>query len=723
MAKQKYREKEDRPERSRRKRWHDDLSPETKKSVIALVFFAAAAITILAYAGKAGPVGDYIYRALGALLGKGYFIATLAFLLGGVSLLLSLKSRFYVSTLIGLFVFLGVSLGIIELLFENKTGGYIGFAASYPLKQIFDFWASMVILAALDVAALLVVFNIPLFSPGETEAEADDETDESEKEELSDQNSFSLAATLKQLATEARHAVESKAEPVAPPTAVFETAAVKRPESEFALLKRPKFLYTRPPLDLLNDDRGTPSSGDIKANANIIQRTLQNFGIPVEMSTVSVGPTITQYTLKPAEGIKLSRIAALQSDLAMALAAHPIRIEAPIPGKSLVGIEVPNRSVALVGLRSLIGNSRFSDSPSALLFTLGRDVTGDAIYADLAKMPHLLIAGATGSGKSVCMHGVVTSLLYRNPPEVLRFIMVDPKRVELSIYNGIPHLLTQVITDPKKTILALRWAVREMERRYELLADQGARDILGFNARAGAKKDGAEEPLPFIVIIMDELADLMMAFPREVEGAIVRIAQMARAVGIHLILTTQRPSVEVITGLIKANITSRIAFQTGSQIDSRTILDTAGAEKLLGNGDMLFLAGDTAKPRRLQGSYVSDGEVKRVVEFLKNESGGPSYEHAVTEPKIERGEGINFNGDDENDDEMYEEAKALIIESGKASASYLQRRLRVGYARAARLLDLLEENGIIGPGSGAKPREILVPTDRAVRGELNEDEI
>jgi len=693
-------------ESAKKHRWHDDLSSETKKSVLALLFFVAAAIMVLAYAGKSGTAGQYLYAGLGALLGQGYFLAPLVCLLGGISFLLSLRERLYLSTIVGSIMFLAFSLGIVELVWGNQTGGYIGVGISRPLAILFDFWASIILLIALDIGSLLVIFNLPLFSFRSKDDE--DELDEVEKEETVVVN---IADSLRQIAETAKRTVTSKDAATAAPLHIG-----RGEEDDFPVTKRmQKYAYKRPPLDLLNDDKGTPSSGDIKANANIIQRTLETFGIDVEMSEVSVGPTITQYTLKPAEGVKLARILALQNDLALALAAHPIRVEAPIPGKSLVGIEVPNRSIALVGLRSLLSDREYQDSPSPLLFTLGRDVSGSAMYADLGKMPHLLIAGSTGSGKSVSMHAIITSYLYRNPPEVLRFLMVDPKRVELSMYNGIPHLLTPVITDPKKTIQALRWAVREMERRYELLSASNTRDLASYNVKIMSHKDIAEEPLPYLVIIVDELADLMMSFPREMEGSIIRLAQMARAVGIHLILTTQRPSVEVITGLIKANITSRIAFQTGSQIDSRTILDMSGAEKLLGNGDMLFLAGDTAKPKRIQGAFVSESEVRKVVEFLKREEEAPIYDAAILAPRQDLEKNSHWDGETDSsaDDDLYYEAERIVRESGKASASLLQRRLRVGYARAARLLDILEENGIIGPGSGAKPREILVDKDGA----------
>lgn len=688
------------------------MAPETKKSVLALIFFVLALLSALAYFDSAGMLGHYIQIGLTALLGKGYALAPLVLVIGGLSFLMSLRERFFAATFIGLGISLLASLGIVETIWGSYTGGYIGYAASYPLVQLFDFWATIIILGALDIVAVMVIFNLPLW-PSPSDDEETDEDDDVEEEETEVTVSVPMQERRPEKIKEARPE----------PTAV--KTATAHDDVDFPIARRQKFSYKQPPLDLLNDDKGTPSSGDIKANANIIQRTLQNFGINVEIGTVSVGPTITQYTLKPAEGIKLSRILALHNDLALALAAHPVRIEAPIPGKSLVGIEVPNRSIALVGLRSILSERQYQESPSALIFALGRDVSGASVFADLAKMPHMLIAGATGAGKSVGMHSIITSFLYRNPPEMLRFIMVDPKRVELSIYNGIPHLMTPVITEPKKTIHALRWAVREMERRYELLSENGARDLLSFNAKLAGKKDSELEPLPYLVIIIDELADLMMAFPREVEGSIVRLAQMARAVGIHLILTTQRPSVEVITGLIKANITARIAFATGSQIDSRTILDMAGAEKLLGNGDMLFLAGDTAKPRRIQGAFVSETEVRKVVGFIKEQADEPLYESGITEPSKE-GMGIDGGGlgdDDGSEDELYEEAKRIVVESGKASASLLQRRLRVGYARAARLLDILEENGVIGPGAGAKPREILIQTAGGATGDIPDEEV
>jgi len=458
--------------------------------------------------------------------------------------------------------------------------------------------------------------------------------------------------------------------------------------------------WKTPPLDLLEADKGQPSSGDIKAMSAIIQRTLANFGIEVEMGEPSVGPTVTQYTLKPAQGIKLSRITGLQNDLSLSLAAHPIRIEAPIPGRSLVGIEVPNKIITRVRLRNLIAEKDFAFNSTLLTLALGRNVAGAPVFCGLEKMPHMLIAGATGAGKTIALNSIIISLLYRHSPDRLKLILIDPKRVEFPVYRDIPHLLTPVIVEPEKTVNALQWAVGEMERRFDVLSSVGSRDIISYN------KKNQSNPLPYIVVIIDELADLMATFGREVEAAIVRLAQMSRATGIHLVVCTQRPSVDVITGLIKANITARIALQVASQIDSRTILDMAGAEKLLGNGDMLYLAGDAGKPIRVQGVYASEKETKSVADFLRS-LGRPIFQAEVTEHK--KGQAFGWGGSsDDADDDLYDEAKEVVAAAGKASASLLQRRLRIGYARAARLLDILEEKGVIGPGDGAKPRQVLI---------------
>jgi len=473
--------------------------------------------------------------------------------------------------------------------------------------------------------------------------------------------------------------------------------------------------YQFPPLDLLEADRGEPSSGDIKVNSAIIKKTLQNFDIPVEMSEVNIGPTVTQYTLKPAEGVKLSKITVLSNDISLALAAHPIRIEAPIPGKALVGIEVPNKVRMRVRLRNLFSLPEFQNYPSNLAITLGKDVAGKAVFADLGKMPHLLVAGSTGTGKTIYLNSLILSLLYRNGPEILKFILIDPKRVEFSVYEDFPHLLTPVIYDAQKTVNVLKWLTLEMERRFEVLAEAKTRDVTLYNEAALKRGDHL---MPYIILIIDELADLMAARGKEVEVGIVRLAQMARAVGIHLVVATQRPSVEVITGLIKANITSRIAFQVASQVDSRTIIDMAGAEKLLGLGDLLYLSAETAKPKRMQGAYVSEKEVKRVMEFFKKKGMPTILKNELEEnlkAELEKGE-IDETGKItesffRGEDPLYEEAKRLVIRSRKASASLLQRYLRIGYARAARLIDILEERGVVGPGEGAKPRQVYIKTE------------
>lgn len=714
------------------------IKPETKRSILAVFFFVLAAIFALSFIGKGGSAGGFIFRVFDSLLGRGYFFAPLALVLVGFSLIFSGARKIVGATIFGGALFLISSLTGLHIAFGPKTGGLAGAVLGAPILNFFDFWAGLVIVLGLFIASILLMLDLPLLrkksgssqedvsgvelpAGSQTSISADGENKVLSLmlESIRDALARPASPSPPQVSPQSRVMVEEGQKPLQLPATPLDTASLTEQAEELRVKRiSRKSGYKKPPLELLHDDRGTPSSGDIKANMNIIKRTLENFGINVEMAEVSVGPTVTQYTLRPAEGVKLSKITALHNNLSLALAAHPIRIEAPIPGKSLVGIEVPNRSIALVGLKALLGTKTFQEAQSPLLMALGRDVAGTPVFADLSKMPHLLISGATGTGKSVSIHTLITSFLYRNSPETARFILVDPKRVELSVYNDIPHLLTPVITDPKKTIQALRWATKEMERRYDLLSSAKARDLVSYNAIVEKSRAEDVEILPYIIIIVDELADLMAMFPREVESSIIRLAQMARAVGIHLVVATQRPSVEVITGLIKANITSRIAFQVASQVDSRTILDMAGAEKLLGNGDMLFLAGDTSKPRRIQGAFVSEAEVKRIVDFLRESHEAPEYEYEdeIAETRLnEREEVEEFFGDD---DPLYEEAKELVIQAGKASASYLQRRLRIGYARAARLLDLMESRGVIGPADGAKPREILIKATQTDSNEI-----
>jgi S-DNA-T family DNA segregation ATPase FtsK/SpoIIIE len=462
--------------------------------------------------------------------------------------------------------------------------------------------------------------------------------------------------------------------------------------------------WVAPSLELLSATTTKPDAGNIKERADIIQNTLGSFGIEVKMGEVNVGPTVSQYTFKPPNGVKLNKITALEHNVALSLAAHPIRIEAPIPGRDVVGIEVPNKSTAIVRLREILASPEMQNNKSPLAFVLGRDVSGQAAIADLAKMPHMLVAGATGTGKSVMINSFLTSLLIRNSPATLKLILVDPKQVELARYNDIPHLLAPVITDDEKTISALKWTVAEMQRRYKLLREVGKVNINEYNAIK------SEEAMPYIVMVIDEMAQLMGSAGKDAENLIVQLAQLSRAVGIHLVLATQRPSVNVITGLIKANIPARIAFTVPSLVDSRTILDQAGADKLLGKGDMLYASPEFMKPKRIQGALIETKETEKLTAYLKGVR-EPQYNEEVLTQSVRLGGhggggGGDFGGGD--DDELFNEAADTVIRSGKASASLLQRRLRVGYARAARLLDLLEERGIVGPADGARPRDVLV---------------
>ncbi|KKS27488.1 MAG: translocase FtsK protein [Candidatus Yanofskybacteria bacterium GW2011_GWC2_41_9] len=682
-----------------------DISQETKNSIWGISAFILAIISVLSFVGKAGWAGEGFDLIARSLFGWGFFIIPIAFVLLGISFLRSISRNIYSSAVLGTLLFIMAILAVFYIFgktdFDGRLvqGGYLGIILGFPLLESVGFSASLIILLAAIFIALLVTLNVPIYKLISKE----------NKEEFASRGMVDHVVVKKgnETVTQDDKKTAQEAKPVA--TVASKQAKPEITDKEFVIKNTKSGNWALPPVELLHSDQEEPTTGDINASANIIKRTLSNFGIDVEMGEVSVGPTVTRYTLRPAVGVKLSRITALNPDLSLALAAHPIRIEAPIPGKSLVGIEIPNKKVAIIGLRNMFEHDDYKKSKYFLPLAMGRDVSGVPVFAGLEKMPHLLIAGATGSGKSVSINTVLLSMLYRYSPDVLKFILIDPKRVELTLYNGIPHLITPVITDNKKVIGVLRWAVSEMDRRFDILSKASSRDVFSYNAKMTAQK---EDIMPFMVIVIDELADLMATYGRDIEAAIVRLAQMSRAVGIHLIVSTQRPSVEVITGLIKANITSRVAFQVASQVDSRTILDMSGAEKLLGNGDMLYLAGDTGKPRRLQGAFVSEKEVKDVVKFIKMQAEnmevpaegelGFNFENSAG------GQGSGIGGDDNAEDDLYSEAKEVVVLAGKASASLLQRRLRVGYARAARLLDILEDKGIIGPGDGAKPREVYV---------------
>lgn len=483
-------------------------------------------------------------------------------------------------------------------------------------------------------------------------------------------------------------------------------------ESHAALTAPSDPNWQYPSLDLLSQKQDKADAGNVEANAETIRETLANFNIEVDMEGANIGPRVTQYTLKPPTGVKLTKITALENNLALDLAAHSIRMEAPIPGKRLVGIEVPNLKYATVRVRSLFESNEWNNIQGPLGFVIGKDISGAAIVNDLAKMPHVLVAGQTGSGKSVMINTILTSLLYRNSPSDMKLILVDPKRVELKPYDDIPHLLTPVITEPEKCISALKWTVAEMERRYQALSEAHRRNIAEYN---NLKK---EEGMPYIVVVIDELADLMMMAARDVEALIVRIAQKARAVGIHLVLATQRPSVDVITGLIKANIPARIAFTTASQVDSRTIIDQIGAEKLLGQGDMLLSTADMPKPKRVQGAFIGDDETLKVTDFIRMQR-PPQYDNEIISQPVQlsnSGRGGIVAEIDSSDEPIFKDAVQVVIEARKASTSLLQRRLRIGYGKAARIIESMEEKGIVGPPDGSRPREVLVSSVEDVFG-------
>ncbi|MBU1130868.1 DNA translocase FtsK [Patescibacteria group bacterium] len=722
------RRKKRRPYRRRQIEYEETglLSAETKKGIAIVLLFVMAIITVLSLFNLAGALGSYIKPALTSVMGWGIYFLPVILITLAYFLLRPEKYEVRPSNYLGLIIFIFSYLGILQLIkgFEQTAdltgtgGGYLGFIATYPLQKFMGPLAAVLVMIGLFLISLLITFNtslnslfqkLNLFSRAKEKlAEAEEEYDEEIEEEPAEAEEGDDGWIKGKTEEDEESADAGEEEP--DKTGLFtrkKIGSIPIKKGSKAVLEDLKVTFARGigkkvqlPLSLLDSKTSKPTSGDIKANIEKIKTTLENFGIEVSMGEVNVGPTITQFTLKPIDGVKLSNITALQNDLALALAAHPLRIEAPIPGKSLVGIEVPNQSIATVKLKEIIDNPKFKKKGAGLTAALGKDVSGKIWTIDLANLPHLLIAGATGSGKSVCINSVIISLLFQNSPEQLRLILVDPKRVELTNYNGLPHLLAPVITDVSKTVNALRWAVREMDERFKLLEATGKRNINAYNAGVITSR------LPYIVIIIDELADLMAVAAKDIEGAIVRLAQMARAVGIHLVVATQRPSVNIITGLIKANITSRIAFAVASSVDSRTILDFSGAEKLLGKGDMLYISAELSKPRRIQGALVTDEEIERVTDYWRNQA-EPEFDEGVTEKQTR----INLAGSgsfDENGDELLEEAKEIILRAGKASASFLQRRLRVGYARAARLLDLMEEQGIIGPADGAKPREILV---------------
>jgi S-DNA-T family DNA segregation ATPase FtsK/SpoIIIE len=695
------------------------LPEKTKRYLFASLSFLLAIIFVFSFSGNAGSVGETLKKFFDFLIGNVIYILPIIFAIFGIILLKGgehfedNRNSLIISTII---LIIGLS-GFLSLLnpelaqdfvWNNSLdGGWIGYLISWPILKGLDYIVSYALFTIAILISLWII--IQPFKKTIKEIKEDEGYDEEEeiKVEISkkkllpfDWGKFIPKKEEKPIEVEVKKEDKN-----------LKTFEQKKQESKE---------YKYPPLDLLSKKGGFPEGGDISYNSSVIKRTLHTFGIPVEMSEVNVGPTVTQYTLKPAEGIKLSKITALQNDLALALASPTIRIEAPIPGRSLVGIEVGNKKRAVVGLREILDTDEFKNSPAPLLMAIGKDVKGTPTFADLAEMPHLLVGGTTGSGKTVCLNSIILSLLYRNSPDEMKLILVDPKRVEFPIYSNLEHLLCPVIYDANQTLVALKWLVGEMERRFTVLAAGHSRDIISYNQKMEKK---GEDKLPYIILIIDELADLMSVKGKEIESYIVRLAQMSRATGIHLILATQRPSVEVITGLIKANITSRIALKVGSLVDSRTILDSSGAEKLLGKGDLLLLSKEFSKPKRVQNPFISENEIKKVINWITDSN------LAIKETTDEIEEGFLETEVEDNslmseltksaeapetqmdnfyskEDPMYEEAKRTVISSKKASTSLLQRRLGIGYARAARLMDILEERGVVGPQEGAKPREV-----------------
>ena len=725
-----------------------ELDPDIKKGIITIILIAIGALGFLSLFGLAGAFGKYFTIFLTVLFGWGrYIVPIIIFSLGVVLFIDGERWQLKTANYIGLFLFIITFHPILHYFVEFKGwetalsagegGGYIGYYIALGLVKVAGYYGGLIMFIAIHIIALMLFFNTTLSKllgresifakavvaingayssifnreerdeeedeeeeneedEGEDEDEGEQDPEGGEQEEDEEEESGEDQEEEEHEESEDQEEKEDGHELSTQHVFTLAPKDKKGPENRWD----PLGIEIVVPLKYLSKKTGKPMSGDISRSKDIIEQTLKNFKISVEMDDTTVGPTVTQYTLRPAEGVKLSRITALNSDLALALAAHPIRIEAPIPGKSLVGVEVPNHIKAVVGLREILTSQEFKEKKSKMAIAIGKDVAGKAWIYDLAKMPHLLVAGATNSGKSVCLNAIIVSLLYQNNPDDMRLIMVDPKQVELPAYNGIPHLLCPVITEADKTISAMRWCLEEMQNRLSLIKGTG-KNIADYNLRSKKK-------LPYIVFIIDELADMMMMGGKDIEIGVQRLTQLARAVGIHMIVATQRPSVNVITGVIKANMPARIAFAVTSAIDSRTILDSSGAEKLIGSGDMLFTAADISKPKRIQGAYISDSEISNIVNYIKRHGKGTHYLDEVT---ARRGSGMNgasSTGMSQDEDPLYSDALELVFCEGKASTSLFQRKLEIGYGRAAKILDSLEREGIVGPSNGSKPRELLV---------------
>lgn len=751
------------------------INPRLGSEIVGIFLLAAGIISIFSLLNfNTGSVGIYISKFLSYSFGVGAIVIPLLMMIIGVFYIKTNQGIVYSVRFWGLALLYISLLGLIHhfLILENNEimpeslvngGGLVGGMLLFLLRKIFGFYGSLILLLASCLCGILIATTWSLyqaFLKARDQAQQglstayeqfekvgkfyNQEKDRrfAEKALRSGQLSAELAATVEQLVTvtdnplmdklleqaalqeqtEARSEalIEESTRQVRESTASCKiTQTSKSKVTDDGSILQPENIqvtgYVLPPLSLLQKTMA-PTDGklakEVANNARILEKTLESFNIKAKIIHISQGPTVTRYELEPAPGVKVSKIVNLADDIALSLAASGVRIEAPIPGKAAIGIEVPNKVTLSVPLRDVLESDDFLKSSSKLVVALGKDIAGKTVTADLGKMPHLLVAGSTGSGKSVCINTLLTSILFKATPQEVRLILIDPKVVELTSYNGLPHLLTPVVTDSKKAASALRWAVQEMERRYEMFAAAGVRDIGRYNEMIEQFPKGAGssgEQIPYIMIIIDELADLMMVSPVDVEDAIIRLAQKARASGIHMVLATQRPSVDVITGLIKANVPSRISFAVSSQIDSRTILDMAGAEKLLGKGDMLFSPIGMSKPLRVQGAFIADSEVEQLTEYIKKQVEPPEYLEGITAC-----EGASKEEKKQNvvEDELFEEAIRIIMETNQASASMLQRKFRIGYTRASRLIDTMEEMKIIGPNIGSKPREIIMNYDQ-----------
>ncbi|MGH7142088.1 MAG: DNA translocase FtsK [Candidatus Saccharimonadales bacterium] len=697
----------------------NDVADKSPFGSIALATFLCllALFFLIGSFGTGGPLPVDLFHGAYMVFGWAAYLVAVALFYWGIIMFTSEDHHISSPKLAGMSGILLFSSSLLYVSFANKNafgvwqgghGGGIGHVLGSGAFVVLDKIPAVILFVVLTLLALFFAFGITpkiimnLFSLFKRHGDNDEENDLAALKSKTEASGFKLNEGVPIVHHEtARVAgLKNTTQKLLPTTQQEALTTASDPDWKF------------PGINLLDQSQDKADAGNVNANAAVIRDTLANFNIEVEMEGANVGPRLTQYTLKPPSGIKLGRINALDNNLALDLAAHSIRIEAPIPGKRAVGIEVPNLKSATVRLSSIFVSQEWQALNSPLSIAIGKDIAGIPIVADLDIMPHLLIAGQTGSGKSVMINTVLTSLLYRNSPSDLKLILVDPKQVELKPYDDIPHLLAPVITEPEKCISALKWATLEMERRYRALVEVHKRNIGEYNTL----KQG--EGMPYIVIVIDELADLMMVANRDVESLIVRIAQKARAVGIHLVLATQRPSVDVITGLIKANFPARIAFTTASQVDSRTIIDQVGAEKLLGQGDMLLLTADMAKPKRVQGAFIGEEETAKVTDFIRMQRPPQYNDEVVSQPVVLNGRGsvVADYGTSDANDGMFKDAVHCVIESHKASTSLLQRRLRIGYGRAARLIEAMEEQGIVGPADGSRPREVLVSSMDTVFG-------